>query len=236
MTTTETFPIAMQVILTVPYPVWRFTKIDDFAPLVIVRIIGAVLPGPGVLGAAFPDYYQFVFTQPVVQSLNGLAWWGVMLAGPGAAAGKTGVAAPAGRPAHLRYASLDDIAIWGVLAVILLDWERVGRQLGFLLVFALVTLPFRTGMLKAQEKDRWYFALVGEASIIGWLLQSKGLIEIVFANILLDKQIITSDTFTALLLMAVASTMLTVPMVAPELLTVSVENSVNKGERWMLSP
>ncbi len=136
----------------------------------------------------------------------------------------------------LRYASLDDIAIWGVLAVILLDWERVGRQLGFLLVFALVTLPFRTGMLKAQEKDRWYFALVGEASIIGWLLQSKGLIEIVFANILLDKQIITSDTFTALLLMAVASTMLTVPMVAPELLTVSVENSVNKGERWMLSP
>ena len=62
------------------------------------------------------------------------------------------------------------------------------------------------------------------------------LIEIVFANILLDKQIITSDTFTALLLMAVASAMLTVPMVAPELLTVSVENSVNKGERWMLSP
>jgi Kef-type K+ transport system membrane component KefB len=30
----------------------------------------------------------------------------------------------------LRYASLDDIAIWGVLALILLDWDRVGRQLG----------------------------------------------------------------------------------------------------------
>ena len=25
----------------------------------------------------------------------------------------------------LRYASLDDVAIWGVLALILLDWERV---------------------------------------------------------------------------------------------------------------
>jgi Kef-type K+ transport system membrane component KefB len=57
----------------------------------------------------------------------------------------------------------------------------------------------------------------GEASIIGWLLQSKGLIEIIFANILLDKQIITSETFTALLLMAVGSTMLTVPVVYPKL-------------------
>jgi Kef-type K+ transport system membrane component KefB len=57
----------------------------------------------------------------------------------------------------------------------------------------------------------------GEASIIGWLLQTKALIMIIFANILLDKQIITSEAFTALLLMAVASTMLTVPMVSPRL-------------------
>jgi len=33
----------------------------------------------------------------------------------------------------------------------------------------------------------------------------------VFANVLLDKQLITAETFTALLLMAVGSTMLTVP-------------------------
>jgi Kef-type K+ transport system membrane component KefB len=57
----------------------------------------------------------------------------------------------------------------------------------------------------------------GEASIIGWLLQTKALIEIIFANILLDKGVITSGTFTALLLMAVASTMLTVPVVSPKL-------------------
>ena len=57
----------------------------------------------------------------------------------------------------------------------------------------------------------------GEASIIGWLLQTKALIMIIFVNILLDKQIITSETFTALLLMAVASTMLTVPVVSPRL-------------------
>ena len=43
----------------------------------------------------------------------------------------------------------------------------------------------------------------GEASIIGWLLQTKALIMIIFANILLDKAIITSEAFTALLLMAV---------------------------------
>jgi len=57
----------------------------------------------------------------------------------------------------------------------------------------------------------------GEASIIGWLLQTKALIMIIFANILLDKQIITNETFTALLLMAIASTMLTIPVVAPKL-------------------
>ncbi len=57
----------------------------------------------------------------------------------------------------------------------------------------------------------------GEASIIGWLLRTKGLIEIIFANILLDKQIITNETFTALLLMAATSTMLTIPVVHPKL-------------------
>ena len=40
---------------------------------------------------------------------------------------------------------------------------------------------------------------------------------IIFVNILLDKKIITNETFTALLLMALASTMLTVPIVAPKL-------------------
>jgi hypothetical protein len=40
---------------------------------------------------------------------------------------------------------------------------------------------------------------------------------IIFANVLLDKQIITSETFTALLLMAVGSTMMTIPRVTPML-------------------
>lgn len=216
----------------------------------------------------------------------------------------------------LRYASLDDVAIWGVLALIMLDWDRMGRQFGFLAAFTLLTFAFRRLMARLEEGDRWYVALIwliacgfgadwaglhfmvgaflagvvmdadwfgrekldalfknvllvlmpvfflstglrtkwdmggwavffagglllfasvagklagahiagrllrwksGEASIIGWLLQTKGLIEIIFANILLDKGIITSETFTALLLMAVGSTMLTIPFVHPKL-------------------
>lgn len=228
----------------------------------------------------------------------------------------------------LRYASLDDVAIWGVLALIMLDWERVGRQLGFLVAFAVLTVLFRRLMLRLPRSDRWYVALIwliacsfgadwaglhfmvgaflagvvmdaewfgqdqldalfknvllvlmpvfflstglrtkwdlggyqvffvagllllasvggklagariagkvlewkdGEASIIGWLLQTKGLIEIIFANILLDKQIITSETFTALLLMAVGSTMLTIPVVHPKLNRAQNRGLVNQA-------
>jgi Kef-type K+ transport system membrane component KefB len=64
---------------------------------------------------------------------------------------------------------------------------------------------------------RWLGWPRGDAWIIGWLLQTKALIMIIFVNILLDRHLITGATFTALLLMAVASTMLTVPMVSPRL-------------------
>lgn len=216
----------------------------------------------------------------------------------------------------LRYASLDDVAIWGVLALILLDWERIERQGIFLAGFAIAAFLIRKLMVRLKEDDRWYVGLIwlavvglgadwsglhymvgaflagvvldakwfgheamdrfrntvlltimpvfflstglrtqwdvgglavfgaaalllaasvsgkllglqiagrllgwrpGEASIIGWLLQTKALIEIIFANVLLDKGIISNEAFTALLLMAVTSTMLTVPMVTPRL-------------------
>jgi Kef-type K+ transport system membrane component KefB len=67
----------------------------------------------------------------------------------------------------------------------------------------------------------------GEASLIGWLLQTKALIMIIFANVLLDKQIITHETFTALLLMAVGSTMLTIPRVTPML--AKLQNVLSRG-------
>jgi Kef-type K+ transport system membrane component KefB len=216
----------------------------------------------------------------------------------------------------LRYASLDDVLIWGVLALILLDWERVGRQGLFLAGFALAAWAVRQLVARIGENDRWYVSVVwlagcgfaadwsglhfmvgaflagavldakwysrerldafreflllavmpvfflstglrtnwgvggaavfgaatlflfaavagklagvhlagrllgwpkGEAAVIGWMLQTKALIMIIFVNVLLDKQIITAETFTAMLLMAVASTMLTVPNVRPRL-------------------
>ena len=57
----------------------------------------------------------------------------------------------------------------------------------------------------------------GESALIGWLLQTKALIMIIFANVLLDIKIITNEMFTASLLMAVASAMLTIPIMTPRL-------------------
>jgi Kef-type K+ transport system membrane component KefB len=389
MNTTEIFLIAMAVIFTVPWLIWRLGRTDYWAPLVVVQIVTGILLGPGVLGQAWPEAYRFVFNPTVIQSLSGIAWWAVMLfvmiagieldlrqawkhrsessitaglalgtpllLGCGAALvllGQSGWVGSAAQPWQfvlgvgmacavtalpilillmeklqvlrqplgqriLRYASLDDIAIWGVLALILMDWQRVGKQATFILAFVVLSWAFRHLMRRLPEPDRWAVSLIwlalcafgadwcglhymvgaflagvvmdaewfdqdkldqlrhhvllvlmpvfflstglrtewavggaavfgaaalllvasvsgkllgvhaagrwlkwpaGEASVIGWLLQTKALIMIIFANILLDKQVITNETFTALLLMAVASTMLTVPMVAPRLL------------------
>jgi Kef-type K+ transport system membrane component KefB len=388
MNTTELFLIAMLIIFTVPYLIWRIFNTDYYAPLVVVQIVAGILLGPGILGAVFPDYYKFVFTSQVIQALNGIAWWAVMIfvwiAGieldlktawanrretsitAGLALGTPlvfGCCVAAGMLMYdgwvgpeamtwqfvfgigmacavtalpilillmekleilrqpigqriLRYASLDDLAIWGVLALILLDWTRIGRQVGFLVIFTVASYGFRRLMVRVQERDRWYLGLIwlaacgfaadwsglhfmvgaflagavtdtnwfdqknmdlmrhhillavmpvfflstglrtnwnvggamvfiaagmllvasvvgkligihvagkilkwgpGEASIIGWLLQTKALIMIIFVNILLDKGLITSEAFTALLLMAIGSTMLTIPVVYPKL-------------------
>ncbi len=388
MSVTEIFLIAMVMIFTIPYVIWRVGRTEYYAPLVVVQIITGILLGPGIIGRVFPDYYTFVFNPNVVQALNGIAWWAVMMfvwiagieldvkkvwrhrressvtaglalgvplvfgaaaallmlrtagwIGPNAAAWQftlgVGMACavtalpilvlfmekleilrkPIGQRI-LRYASMDDVAIWGVLAIILLDWQRVGKQVGFLLGFAIASFLFRRFMRWLPERDRWYVSLIwlavcafgadwsglhfmvgsflagmvidsewfdqkqldalrhhillivmpvfflstglrtnwtmggaavllaaalllaaaiagkliglkiagkilkwpaAESSLIGWLLQTKALIMIIFVNILLDKGMITSETFTALLLMAVASTMLTIPMVAPKL-------------------
>ena len=216
----------------------------------------------------------------------------------------------------LRYASLDDVAIWAVLSIILMDWQRLGRQAIFLALFAVSAWTLRQLINRLEERDRWLVALIwllaaalaadwcglhymvgaflagvvmdrqwferqrflqfrntvlialmpvfflstglrtswdmggtatllaaavllivaiggkllgihfagrllgwakGEAWVIGWLLQTKALIMIIFVNILLDRALITSEAFTALLLMAIGSTVLTVPIVKSKL-------------------
>ena len=399
LSTTEIFLLAMVIIFTIPYLVWRLGRTDRYAPLVVVQIICGILLGPGVLGAAFPEQHAFVFRPDVVTALNGLAWWAVTLfvwiagieldlreawrdrreagtvaalalAAPlllGSAAALAilrmpGWSGPQGAPWQavlgigmacavtalpvlillldklailhepfgqrmMRYASLDDIAIWGVLAFILLDWERVGRQLAFLAVFAFAAWLIRRLMRRIGEPDRWPVALIwlafcafaadwaglhymvgaflagavldvdmfgraridslrdvvllvlmpvfflstglrthwgvggpavfgvaallfvaatagkligaqiagrilgwrpGEARVVGLLLQTKGLVMIVFANVLLDRHIISDDMFTALLLMAVASTMLTIPAVKARLAVLLSKDMLSK--------
>ena len=47
---------------------------------------------------------------------------------------------------------------------------------------------------------------------LGALVQTKGLMELIVLTILLDREIITTNAFSALVLMAVLSTMLAVPL------------------------
>jgi Kef-type K+ transport system membrane component KefB len=96
------------------------------------------------------------------------------------------------------------------------NWE-VGGTAVFVAAAWLLVAAVAGKLIGLQLAGRILRWQPGEASLIGWLLQTKALIMIIFANVLLDKQIITSETFTALLLMAVASTMLTVPVVTPML-------------------
>src|ERR1700693_2344862 len=79
MSTTEIFLIAILIIFAIPYLIWRVFNLDYYAPLVVVQIVAGIFLGPGILGAIFPDYYKFVFSPPVIQSLNGIAWWAVMI-------------------------------------------------------------------------------------------------------------------------------------------------------------
>ena len=79
MNTTEIFLIALIVIFLVPFLIWKIFKTDNFAPLVVVQIITGIILGPGLLGAAFPETYKFLFNPNVIASLNGIAWWGVSL-------------------------------------------------------------------------------------------------------------------------------------------------------------
>lgn len=232
---TELFLLALILIFSVPYLVWRLGKTDHWAPLVVVQIVAGILLGPGVLGAALPGYYTLIFTPQVIGALNGIAWWAVMLfvfvagleldfreawrsrrdtvvtaglamvmpmaLGAAVAAALlyfgnsaawmgpkgqdwqfvTGIGMACAVTALpilvlfltkldilrsqlgqriLRYASLDDVIIWGVLAVILLDWERMERQAGFIVGFAAAVWAVRRLMAAIPKRDRWYCALV----------------------------------------------------------------------------
>lgn len=79
MTMVEKMLIALIVILAVPWLVWRLGRTERWAPLVVVQILTGIVLGPGLLGAAFPRAYGWLFTPEVIGALGGIATWGVML-------------------------------------------------------------------------------------------------------------------------------------------------------------
>jgi Kef-type K+ transport system membrane component KefB len=98
---------------------------------------------------------------------------------------------------------------------------KTNWQMGGIAVFLAAALMFTAqlsgkllGIYSAGQILNW---TKGEAALVGWLLQTKALIEIIFVNVLLDKGIITNQMFTVMLLMAIASTMATIPVVTPML-------------------
>lgn len=57
MTPTELFLVAMLIIFSAPFLIWRLGRTDYHAPLVVIQILAGILLGPGMLGAIFPGYY-----------------------------------------------------------------------------------------------------------------------------------------------------------------------------------
>ncbi|MGE5667246.1 MAG: hypothetical protein ACM338_03510 [Betaproteobacteria bacterium] len=56
MNTVELFLIALALVFSVPYLVWRLGRTEYWAPLVVVQIVTGIVLGPGVLGAAPRPY------------------------------------------------------------------------------------------------------------------------------------------------------------------------------------
>jgi hypothetical protein len=65
MNTTEIFLIAIGIIFCVPFVASRLGRTEYFAPLVVWQIATGLLPGPGALGAAVPEYHAFVLNPQV---------------------------------------------------------------------------------------------------------------------------------------------------------------------------
>ncbi|MFN7386828.1 MAG: cation:proton antiporter, partial [Lysobacteraceae bacterium] len=97
----------------------------------------------------------------------------------------------------LRYASLDDIAIWIVLALILVDGDRLLHQIGFLAAFAVLAPLVRRGLARVGEFDRWALGLM-------WLLacalgsDAAGLhfmVGAVLAGVIIDRHWFAEERF-----------------------------------------
>jgi Kef-type K+ transport system membrane component KefB len=80
-------------------------------------------------------------------------------------------------------------------------------------IFVIATLVSVTGIVGGTALVARYVGETWRFSLgLGVLLQTKGLLEIVVLTILLDAKIITDNVFAALVLMAVVSTAIAMPL------------------------
>ena len=79
MTVSEILLLALLVIFTLPWAVWRLLGGRLTLPLVVVQIVGGILLGPGVLGMVAPGVYEGLFRVEVITGINAIAQWAVML-------------------------------------------------------------------------------------------------------------------------------------------------------------
>ena len=111
-----------------------------------------------------------------------------------------------------------ELILWLLMPVFFLstglrtNWS-LGSSTVFVAAGVLLAAAVAGKLLGVYLASKWLRWPRGDWALIGWLLQTKALIMIIFANVLLDRGIISAAMFTALLLMAIASTMLTIPMV-----------------------
>jgi len=77
MSNSEIFLIAIAIIFTVPYLIWRVAARNTL-PAGGRADHHRHLMGPGILGAALPGYYRFVFNRRSFKRQR-LAWWAVMV-------------------------------------------------------------------------------------------------------------------------------------------------------------
>jgi len=73
------FLLVMLLVFALPWLFWRLGRTDAIAPLVVVQIVAGIVLGPGIAGAVFPATHDALFQPDVVQALNGIAWWAVIV-------------------------------------------------------------------------------------------------------------------------------------------------------------
>ncbi|MFJ4291564.1 cation:proton antiporter [Cupriavidus sp. NPDC089707] len=201
MSSASIFFLQAMLVVALPYLLWRGAGLQAAFPLVAVQVLAGIMLGPSVFGQLAPQGWSTLFGPDHLPMLSGLQWLAVTLF-----CFLTGL--------HLR----EDAATT--------HWHDTLR-----ISLGSIAAPFVLGgvtgwwMTRAgwpvagEHADPYWFACamgictaVTALPVLGALLQTKGLVEVVVLTLLLDARVISTTAFSGLLLMALASTLLARPL------------------------